>query len=122
MATQDHDFDAADLVGPADFPEAGGPGDTLNASEGTDSDELRYDDGDVVVDPPETWSEADRFGMTAREEREGESLDDRLAEEEPDVSDGSIDASADGGPRRAHRGQVDGTPEDGDSLYQVVDE
>lgn len=25
-------------------------------------------------------------------------------------------------PRRAHRGQVDGTPEDGDSLYDVVDE
>ena len=57
--------------------------------------------------------------MTAREEREGECLDDRLAEEEPDVSDGATD---DGGPRRAHRGQIDGTPEDGDSLYEVVDE
>jgi hypothetical protein len=41
---------------------------------------LRDDDGDAVVDPPEGCSEADRFGMTAREEREGESLDDRLAE------------------------------------------
>ncbi|OBG99667.1 MULTISPECIES: hypothetical protein [unclassified Mycobacterium] len=107
-----------------DFPEEGGPGDTLNASEGTDSDELRNDDGDIVVDPPEGWSEADRFGMTAREEREGESLDARLAEEEPDVS---ADAPAwtgptdDGGPARAHRGQIDGTPEDGDSLYDVVD-
>ncbi|OBG28590.1 hypothetical protein [Mycobacterium sp. E3198] len=108
-----------------DFPEEGGPGDTLNASEGTDSDELRNDDGDIVVDPPEDWSEANRFGMTAREERDGESLDDRLAEEEPDVSaDAALGGGAgdDGGPTRAHRGQIDGTPEDGDSLYDVVDE
>jgi hypothetical protein len=104
-----------------DFPEEGGPGDTLNPSEGTDSDELRNDDGDIVVDPPEGWSEADRFGMTAREEREGESLDQRLAEEEPEVSDQTLDATDDG-PRRAHRGQIDGAPEDGDSLYEVVDE
>ena len=122
MATPDRDFDAGDLVDPADFPEEGGPGDTLSPSEGTDSDELRNDDGDIVVDPPEGWSEADRFGMTAREEREGESLDDRLAAEEPDPSDAAIGASDDGGPGRAHRGQVDDTPEDGDSLYTVVDE
>ena len=111
--------------GGADFPEEGGPGDTLNASESTDSDEVRNDDGDIVVDPPEGWSEANRFGMTAREEREGESLDDRLAEEEPDVSvDAPVptDAPDDEGPRRAHRGQIDDAPEDGDSLYDVVDE
>lgn len=111
---------ADELVDPTDFPEEGGPGDTLNASEGTDSDELRNHDGDIVVDPPEDWSEANRFGMTAREEREGESLDDRLAAEEPDVPD-DIEP-VDDGPRRAHRGQIDGTPEDGDSLYDVVDE
>ena len=58
---------------------------TLSPSESSDSDEVRNDDGDIVVDPPDGWSEADKFGMTAREEREGESLDDRLAEEEPDV-------------------------------------
>ncbi len=108
-----------------DFPAEGGPGDTLNVSEGTDSDELRNDDGDVVVDPPEGWSEADRFGMTAREEREGESLDARLAEEEPDVlpdTTAGTDPTDDGVPGRAHHGQIDGTPEDGDSLYDVVDE
>jgi hypothetical protein len=111
---------ADELFDPADFPEEGGPGDTLNASEGTDSDELRNDDGDIVVDPPEGWSEANKFGMTAREEREGESLDARLAAEEPDVPD-AIEP-VDDKPRRAHRGQIDGTPEDGDSLYDVVDE
>ncbi len=118
-----------ELVDAGDFPEEGGPGDTLNASEGTDSDELHNDDGDIVVDPPEGWSEADRFGMTAREEREGESLDDRLAEEEPDVPpdaspdlEASTGSSDDGPPGRAHRGQIGGAPEDGESLYEVVDE
>jgi len=28
----------------------------------------------------------------------------------------------DDGPRRAHRAQIDDAPEDGDSLYEVVDE
>jgi hypothetical protein len=103
-----------------------GPGDTLNSSESTDSDELLNDDGDIVVDPPEDWSEANRFGMTAREEREGETLDQRLAEEEPEVSADSIDEAdgsvTDGSIGRAHRGQIDGAPEDGESLYEVVDE
>jgi len=97
-----------------------GPGDTLDPSESTDSDEVRNDDGDTVVDPPEGWTEADKFGMTAREEREGESLDQRLAEEEPDVSPDV--EPPDVTPGRAHRGQIDGTPEDGDSLFEVVDD
>jgi hypothetical protein len=101
----------------SDFPEEGGPGDTLNPSEATDSDEVRNNDGDVVVDPPDDWSEADKLGMTAREEREGEPLDDRLAAEEPDVLDGSgID---DERPSRVHHGQVSGAPEDGESLFNV---
>ncbi|MFZ2177204.1 MAG: hypothetical protein WAW17_24850 [Rhodococcus sp. (in: high G+C Gram-positive bacteria)] len=63
-----------------------GPGYTLNPSESLDSDEVRNNDGDDVVDPPDAWCEADRFGTTAREEREGESLDAKLSEEEPDVA------------------------------------
>ncbi|AOW93100.1 hypothetical protein BFN03_11790 [Rhodococcus sp. WMMA185] len=62
-----------------------GPGDTLNPSESLDSDDVRNNDGDDVVDPPDGWSEADKFGTTAREVREGESLDDKLYGEEPDV-------------------------------------
>ena len=97
-----------------DAPEDG-PDDTLNPSEATDSDEVRNDDGDTVVDPPDDWSEADKFGMTAREEREGEPLDDRLAAEEPDALNGTgVDEER---PARVHRGQIDGTPEDGDSLF-----
>jgi hypothetical protein len=112
---------AGDLLDPSDFPEEGGPGDTLNQSESTDSDEIRNDDGDIVVDPPESWSGVDKFGMTEREEREGESLDDRLAAEEPDVVDIN-EPFDDEPPGRAHRGQIDGAPEDGDSLFEVVDE
>ncbi len=94
-------------------------GDTLGPSESLDSEVVRNDDGDIVVDPPDRWSEADRFGMTAREQREGESLAARLAQEEPDVIDDIV--PPEGPPGRAHRGQVSGTPEDGDSLYQVVE-
>ena len=90
---------------------------TLDPSESTDSDEVRNDDGDIVVDPPDGWSEVDKFGMTEREEREGESLEYKLAAEEPElppavnpVPERSV---------RVHRGQIDGTPEDGDSLFNV---
>jgi hypothetical protein len=96
--------------------------DTLSPSESTDSDEVRNDDGDIVVDPPDDWSEANRFGMTAREEREGESLEARLAEEEPDVVPKDIvpeEGPPAERPARVHRGQIDGTPEDGDSLFNV---
>ena len=39
-------------------------------------------DGGVV--PPERWSAGIRYGTTAEEQSEGESLDQLLAEEEPD--------------------------------------
>lgn len=65
----------------------GGSDDLLSPMEGTDSDELRNDDGDEVVDPPDDWSGVDKFGMSAEEQRQGESLDDRLAEEVPDVGE-----------------------------------
>jgi len=102
----------------------------LTPEEALDSDEVRNDDGDEVVDPPEEWIDA----------VENETLDERLAEEEPDVSPDDID------PRDAtdttsdtesmsddeldrldpeqhgrERGQIDGTPEDGDSFYDVVE-
>ena len=62
-----------------------GPGDTLNPSESLDSDDQSNTEGDDVVDPPDQWSEADKFGTTQSEEAAGESLDQKLAEEVPDV-------------------------------------
>lgn len=61
------------------------PEDVLRPSEATDPDELNDDGDDQVVDPPEDWQGADKFGMTEREAVEGESLDDKLAAEEPDI-------------------------------------
>jgi hypothetical protein len=102
----------------------------LEPSEATDSDEIRNDDGDEVVDPPEEWIEAE----------EDESLDERLADEVPDVSPDDIDPrDADKSPSAVElmsgdnldhidpedhgrvRGQIDGTPEDGDSFFDVVE-
>lgn len=99
-----------------------GPGDTLNPSESTDSDELRNNDGDTVVDPPEGWSAADKFGLTPREAKEGESLDDRIAAEEADVTERPPAALEEEAGGEVHRGQVNGTPEDGDSLFEVVED
>lgn len=135
-----------------------GPGDTLSPSEGLDADEVRNNDGDEIVDPPEGWSGADKFGTTQREEQEGESLDQRLAEEEPDVEpaepldkpvaatpedeltedvDEVIDDATTGAPEdskladevdgvivqdsRVDRGQISGAPEDGESIFPIVE-
>jgi hypothetical protein len=53
------------------------------------SDTLDGAPGDDPLDagylPPDRWSAGERFGTTLEEEREGESLDQLLAEEEPDV-------------------------------------
>jgi hypothetical protein len=53
------------------------PADTLDRELGTDP----LDEG---VAPPERWSSAIRYGTTDSEEEAGESLDQLLAEEEPD--------------------------------------
>jgi Family of unknown function (DUF5709) len=53
------------------------------------SDTLEGPPGDDPLDrgvvPPERWSAGMRFGTTGAEQEEGESLDQLLAEEEPDV-------------------------------------
>jgi hypothetical protein len=52
------------------------------------SDTLNGDPGDDPLDqgivPPDRWSAGEGFGTTLSEERAGESLDQLLAEEEPD--------------------------------------
>ena len=57
---------------------------TLPPDEATDSDEVRNADGDDVVDPPDDWQGADRFGMSSEEATRGESLDDKLSAETPE--------------------------------------
>lgn len=53
--------------------------DTLDGAPGDDP----LDRG---VIPPDRWSSAMRFGSTASEQESGESLDQLLAEEEPDIT------------------------------------
>jgi hypothetical protein len=98
-----------------------GVDDTLRPAEALDSDEVRNDDGDTVVDPPDDWSEADRTD-------EGRTLDDRLAEEMPDqpgagggvAPDDELDR-IDTEDTGTSAGQVEGSPEDGDPIFPVVE-
>jgi hypothetical protein len=106
----------------------------LSQSEALDSDEIRNDDGDEVADPPERWIEA----------KDDETLDERLSDEVPDVAaddeedddeedededdDGSLELVADDELDRldtqrhgTDRGQIDGTPEDGTSFFDIVE-
>ncbi|MEU8888503.1 hypothetical protein [Streptomyces sp. NPDC048442] len=57
----------------------------LDAQDTLISDDLDYDPLDAGIDPPDRWSPAESFGTTAEEARRGESLDQLLAEEEPDT-------------------------------------
>jgi hypothetical protein len=102
----------------------------LDQSESLDSDEVRNDDGDEVVDPPDRWIDAD----------DHESLDEKLkAEISDDVPDdepsrqthdsdegGALDVVSDDeldhlDPTHygRDRGQIDGTPEDGESFFNI---
>ena len=88
----------------------------LEQSEGLDSDEVRNRDGDEVVDPPDEWIRAD----------EDESLDEKLAAETPDdpragrPTDKADDLDRiDPTDYGRDRGQIGGTPEDGDSFFDV---
>jgi Family of unknown function (DUF5709) len=49
---------------------------------------------DVGYSPPDREPTATRYGTTADEQRAGDSLDQRLAQEVPDVSETDVDAAA----------------------------
>ncbi|GAA0611514.1 hypothetical protein HPO96_22195 [Kribbella sandramycini] len=53
---------------------------------------------DEGYSPPEKWSAGEGFGTTAEEALQGESLDQRLAQEEPDVDPYAEDGEDVGGP------------------------
>ncbi|MBC7300988.1 MAG: hypothetical protein H5T78_08540 [Nocardia sp.] len=57
----------------------------LNSSEDLDEDRLHEDPLEAGMDPPEHWEGATQYGMTAWEQAHPRGIDDRLAEEEPDV-------------------------------------
>jgi hypothetical protein len=63
----------------------------LDASDTLDDDRVE-DPLDTGVAAADRWSGANRFGTTPAEERAGESLDQLLAEEEPDIDPYTEDA------------------------------
>jgi len=81
------------------------------------SDTLSGDPGDDPLDrgvaPPERWSAAMKFGSTADEQESGESLDQLLAEEEPDAALDLDDDLPEGG--------EDDEDEDEDEADEYVD-
>ncbi|MFC5286332.1 hypothetical protein ACFPM7_04655 [Actinokineospora guangxiensis] len=54
-------------------------------AESLDEETIGLDPLEEGADPTERWAEATRHGTTPSEAREGEPLDSRLAQEEPDV-------------------------------------
>ncbi len=62
----------------------------LNSAEDLDEDRMRLDPLEEGMDPPEHWSEADRYGMTPFEQRQGEPLEERVRQEQPDVQEADV--------------------------------
>ena len=103
--------------------DGGGVGDTLRPSEALDPDDVRNNDGDDVVDPPDGWREADKIGADGEAD---ETLDDKLAAEVPDAAAQPTDEGVqmdriNPDDHGTDEGQVSGTPEDGDSFFPVVE-
>jgi hypothetical protein len=84
------------------------------------SDTLMGPPGDDPLDrgvaTPERWSAGMRFGTTAQEQEEGESLDQHLAEEEPDIPDEASDLTAGGAAGGEDAGEENTGDEDVDGL------
>ncbi len=93
------------IIGDYDDPRPDG---TLGPSESLDSDQVRNDDGDIVVDAPLRWISPDDHLTLAK----------RLAAEEPELG-----YTEDPPPRAGrHHGQISGSPNDGPSFYTVARE
>jgi hypothetical protein len=81
---EDSERDPEELIDDPDENVAEDVDDQLGAS-----DTLEGNPGDDPLDtgiiPPDRWSAGQRYGTTLEEERQGEPLDQLLAEEEPDI-------------------------------------
>ncbi|GAB3494146.1 hypothetical protein [Amycolatopsis cihanbeyliensis] len=63
----------------------------LSSSEDLDEDRLRVDPLEEGVEPPERTAAVDRYGTTPFEEHQGEDLEQRLAQEQPDTPATGLD-------------------------------
>jgi Family of unknown function (DUF5709) len=82
-----------------EYDEYAAANDSVGAGQLTPSDTLTGDDRldalDAGYSPPDREPRALRHGVTVDEEIAGESLADKLAEEEPDISDAADDEDTD---------------------------
>ena len=60
--------------------------DMPSTEEQLDEDELAADPLEEARDPADDWVGADRYAVPPREQRDGESMDERLSEEVPDIA------------------------------------
>lgn len=58
----------------------------LSSSGDLDEDRLGLDPLEEGIEPPERWAAADKYGTTPFEEHHGEPLEERVRQEEPDVT------------------------------------
>ncbi|HEX3648757.1 MAG TPA: hypothetical protein VHV49_10020 [Pseudonocardiaceae bacterium] len=93
MADRDQPYDPPQDTGTPDAVETDPA--ALNSAEGLDEDRLRVDPLEKGMDPPEHWSGADRRGTTPWEQANSAPVDERLAEEEPEVQPAREPAAAD---------------------------
>ncbi|WP_433714096.1 hypothetical protein ACQP2U_08090 [Nocardia sp. CA-084685] len=61
-------------------------GAALTGAEDLDEDRLHTDPLEAGMDPPEQWTGATKYGMTPWEQAHDRGLEERLAEEEPEVA------------------------------------
>jgi hypothetical protein len=81
MDREDLDQDGFDTEDD-ELPEDDG---VLDPADSLETDDLDYDPLDTGISPPERRPASERYGVTLDEARAGESLDQRLAEEEPEL-------------------------------------
>ena len=113
-------------------PDIDGPEDdgVLEPADSLDSDDLNSDVLDTGVDAGDRYTASNRFGTTADEQSRGESLDEKLSEEVPDVSAESDDEDEDvpadlGSERQARAGRLvepdEGAHEDEEEEVYAID-
>jgi hypothetical protein len=85
MSTHQTDADYVEVpqdLETQDVPEDDG---VLQPEDSLETDDLSADPLDTGISPPERHPNSERFGVTGAEARQGETLDQRLAQEEPDI-------------------------------------
>jgi hypothetical protein len=81
-----------------------------SSAEELDEDRLRLDPLEAAMDPPERWSGVDKYGMTPYEQAHPRDLDERLAEEEPEVQDVAEGVGSAAEPRSEQAGELGESP------------